>query len=338
LNFPKDPIDKQYYHLTDHWRVGFDFGSQRTILASQTLLKNSTYRRATPMKKIQIVKRSSAMAASLLFCACLPHAHSQTLVYKDVFAGAAQNLDAAPTTGISGLDGTGSGALPQSAAIESTIDGAGNLDLQTPGADGSGDSGYIRFDTIGATSTLYNWAASPAATAITNAGGMVVSFDWTANDTTGDNWLYFAAGADPADNFGYGFANVIWSANTASGILLANNGTVQTFHSSATPVTSGSFSPTGDVHVVDLIYSFNSWAAGAPVSLTAIVDGSVVISSDTFDWNSAESGANYLNLGTYQETNAVSDFAITTIPEPGTYSIVVLGIGTLLVWRRTRRG
>jgi len=289
------------------------------------------------MNRHLIAKKTCALIAGFTLYACLPSAHA-TVVYEDVFSGTAQNLDTAPTSGISGLNGGISGALPQSAAVESTIDGAGNLDLQTPGGDGSGDSGYIRFDTIGSPGTLYDWAASPAASAITAAGGMTVSFNWTANDDTSGNWLYFAAGADPADNFGYGYSNVIWSANTASGILLANDGNVQTFHSSATPVLTGSFSPTGSSHVVDLIYQFSSWAAGSPVTLTATVDGTTVISGDSFTWNAAESGANYLNLGSYQETNAVSNFEITTlaIPEPGTYAIAALGAGTLLIWRRMR--
>jgi hypothetical protein len=288
------------------------------------------------MSNHRFMKNACALTASLMVFAYLPSAHSQTLIYQDTFAGPAGSLDSETTAGISGVDGGASGALPQSAAIESTVDGAGNLDLQTPGGPNSGDSGYVRFDTIGASSTLYDWAASPGASAITSAGGMEVSFDWTANDTTSDNWIYFATGADPADSFGYGYANVIWSGNTASGILLANDGNVQTFHSSNSVVDSGAFTPTTDIHVVDLIYSFNSWAAGSPVSLTAIVDGNTVVSGDTFAWNASENGANYFNLGTYQETNAISDFEIMTIPEPGTYAMACVGIGTLLYWRRLR--
>jgi hypothetical protein len=296
----------------------------------------------SPLSPTHISKHACILAAGLFIAAGVGSAGAQTLVYQDTFPGTSQNLDSAPTTGIIGLDGSSGGALPQSAAVESTIDGSGDLNLATPGGNSTGDTGYIRFDTVGSSSTLYNWATSPAASAIIAAGGMTVSFDWTANNTTSNDWLYFATGADPSDSFGYGYANVIWSSKTASGIILENNGEVQTFHSSSTAVLSGSFTPTGDSHVVTLTYDFTSWAAGAPVTLTATVDGNTLISNDSFVWNAAESGSNFFNLGTYQETNKVSNFQINTntaaVPEPATSAVVCLGIAGLFAWRRVRAG
>jgi hypothetical protein len=282
-----------------------------------------------------MLKTACATGAGLIIAGGLS-ASAQTVVWSDNFPGSAGNLDTASTSGITGVDGGTGGALPQSAAVESTINGSGQLDLLSPGGSGSGDSGYIRFDTVGSSSSLYNWAASPAASAITAAGGFSVSFNWTPANTTGSDWIYFAAGADPADSFGYGYANVIWSANTASGIILANNGNVQTFHSNSSVASSGSFTPTLD-NALTLNYYFTSWAAGSPVTLTATVNGTTVISGDSFTWNSAESGANYLNLGSYQESNLIGPITISTVPEPGSWAMMAGGSGLLLAIRRLRR-
>jgi hypothetical protein len=287
------------------------------------------------MKTVSLSLIPCAVTACLAL-SCLSSG-AQTLIYSDTFPGAAGNLDSAPTTGISGLDGGSSGALPQSAAVESTISGSSQLVIATPGDDGSGDNGYIRFDTIGSSSTLYNWAASPGASAITSAGGMTVSFLWTPANTTSSDWIYFGAGVDPADSFGYGYSVPIWSGNSASGIILANNGNVATFHGSSSTANSGSFTPSGSTELVSLIYSFNSWAAGAPVSLTAVVNGQTVISGDSFNWNSAEAGANYLNLGSYQEANTISDFQISTVPEPATWTMLASGLALLLAASKPRQ-
>jgi hypothetical protein len=285
--------------------------------------------------QINIANHTCAVIAALLAVNVLP-ASAQTLIYEDTFPGSAQNLDGAPTTGISGLNGGAGGALPQSAAAEQTINGSGQLQLTSPGGYGSGDSGYMRFDTIGSSSTLYNWASSPGASAITAAGGFTVSFGWAPPNTTSDDWIYFAAGADPSDSFGYGYSLQVLSANTASGIILANNGNVQTFNGGASG-PSGTFA-TQAANVVTLTYNFTSWAAGAPVTMSAAVNGNTVISGDSFAWASGDAGANYLDLGTYQTAGGlINNFEIATVPEPSTWTMVMGGMGLLFAHRKLQR-
>jgi hypothetical protein len=62
-----------------------------------------------------------------------------------------------------------------------------------------------------------------------------------------------------------------------------------------------------------------------------------VISGDSFSWNSAEAGANYLNLGSYQEANTISDFQISTVPEPATWTMLASGLGLLLAANKSRQ-
>jgi hypothetical protein len=280
------------------------------------------------MKKLPIV----AAVAGLIVAGGLS-ASAQTLIYSDTFAGSG-NLDSSSQAGISGVDNT---ALPQSAAIEHTVDGSGNLNLLTPGGNGSGDSGYIRFGTIGSPSTIYDWAASPGASAITSAGGMVVSFNWTAQNTTSDNWIFVEAGAKAGSQAsgGYGWSSPIFDGGgNSGGILLANNGGAGAFNNGIQQPNGVGLTPLTVNHTVVLDYAFTSWAVGAPVTVTAIVDGQTAI-TDSFTWQNAY---NYLNIGTYQEPNTISDLTIVTAtPEPTTWAMMAGGFGVLLASRRFRR-
>lgn len=281
------------------------------------------------------IARIACIASSGLIIVSGLSANAQTVIYSDTFAGSAQNLDGAPTTGIGGVNGTGSGAQPQSSAVEQTIDGSGNLQLVTPATSG-GDSGYIRFGTIGSTSTLYDWAASPGAAAIASAGGMIISFNWTAADTTAGNWIFIEAGASLASQTsgGYGYSSPIFNSGNSGGVFIKNNGGVGAFNNGVQQTSGPGFTPTSVNHVVTLDYSFNSFASGTPVSLTAIVDGTTV-QTDSFTW---QNSYNYLNIGTYQENgNLISNLQITTVPEPTTLAMMAGGFGLLFAVRRFRQ-
>lgn len=285
------------------------------------------------MKSSQFNLTACVLASGVLVVG-IPLARSQTVVWSDNFPGSAGNLDSASTSGITGLNGGSGGAQPQSAAIESTISGTGSLNLLTPATSG-GDNGYIRFDTVGATSTLYNWATSPGASAITSSGGMIVSLIWTAPDTTSGNWMYFGVGTTAAGQTGdgYGYHVPIWDAGSSGGIIFQNNGAVQTFHGSSATVNTGSITPGGTTHTISLDYSFTSWSVGSSVSLTATEDGQTVISGDTFTWQNA---ANYFNLGSYQENSVFGAITISTVPEPSSFALLGAA-GLMFVVRNFKR-
>jgi hypothetical protein len=99
------------------------------------------------------------------------------------------------------------------------------------------------------------------------------------------------------------------STATSAGIILANNGQVQAFNAGVVSAT-GTFAPDNLNHTVKLDYQFNSWAAGDPVLVTVFVDGKFVL-ADTFEWLYGP-GAQYFDLGTYQEKNLIDTFKIAT--------------------------
>jgi hypothetical protein len=286
------------------------------------------------MKKHQVALFTSAVVYGVMVASGLS-AQAQTVIYSDSFAGTAQNLDGAPTTGIGGVDGGASGAQPQSAAIEQTINGSGGLQLVTPSTS-DGDSGYVRFGTIGSTSTLYDWAASPGASAITAAGGMTISFNWTAADTTSDNWIFLEVGASLASQTsgGYGYSSPIFDSGNSGGVFIKNAGGAGAFNNGVQQTSGSGFTPASVNHLVTVEFDFNSFAAGSAVSMTAVVDGTTV-QTDSFTW---QNNYNYINLGTYQENgNVISNFQIATVPEPTTLTLAAGGLGLMVAVRRFRR-
>jgi hypothetical protein len=246
------------------------------------------------------------VTAGLIAIGALP-AIGQTVIFSDNYNTANGSLDTASLSGrTNGVDC--GGVLPQSTTIEQGISGD-KLELYPGGGDGTGDSGAMRFDTLSNHSTLWDWSSGTGGSDITTAGGMTVSFNWTAGNTTSSDWIFLATGADPADVYGLNYKLLALSAATSSGIILQNNGTVQAYNQ-GTLSASGSFTPTTTNHVVKLDYEFKSWAAGSPVTVKVMVDGTFVL-SDSFTWKYG-AGAQYLDLGTYQETNFVDNFNVST--------------------------
>jgi hypothetical protein len=234
-------------------------------------------------------------------------ASAQTVIFSDNYNVANGNLDTASLAGrTNGVDA--SGVLPQSDTIEQSILGD-KLKLVSPGGDGTGDSGCMRFDSISNHSTLWDWSSGAGGAAITTAGGMTVSFNWSANNTTSSDWIFLAAGADSADVYGYAWKLLATSSATSVGLIIANNGSVQAYNAGVLGA-SGSFTPASTNHTVKLDYQFNSWAVGAPVVVSVFVDGQFVL-TDEFTWIHG-AGSQYLDLGTYQESNLIDNFNVST--------------------------
>jgi len=244
--------------------------------------------------------------AAGLVAGCLS-ASATTVIFSDNYNVANGNLDTASLSGrTNGVDA--SGVLPQSTSVEQQISGD-QLELLPGGGDASGDSSCMRFDTITNHSKLWDWSSGTGGSDITGAGGMTVSFNWTARNTTSSDWIFFTAGSDSNDIYGVNYALLVTSTNTSSGILIANDGVVQAYNAGVL-YASGSFTPASTNHTVKFDYEFTSWAAGSPVTVTVMVDGNFVV-SDSFTWTH-NTGAQYLNLGTYQATNFVDNFSVTT--------------------------
>lgn len=247
----------------------------------------------------------------------------------------------APAQGINGVDND---ALPQNDYANQTIDGLGDLVLN------SGTSGYgngyaqgVMFATAAAPTTMYNWAASAGASAITASGGMTVSFQWipSASSTHSDDWIYFNVGENPSSGIdGTWWNDRIFSSTTSDGILFAANGKVQDLVGGGGGQVNG-FAVTGSYNIV-LTYDFTSWAAGSPVTMSASVNGTPAL-ADSFTWNAANGGANYFGLGAYQTQTGsdIENFEIQTlatqVPEPSTLAMLIGGFG-MLISRKLRRG
>jgi len=261
-------------------------------------------------------------------------AQAQTVIYDDNFTTANGNLDSASLSRLSGVDGqVGSGfPSPQSGGSQQLI--SGNQLSLTLG--GGATTSEMRFGiqgvtATGASPTLFDWSSGAGGSAITSAGGMNISFNWTAPNTTSDNWIFFAAGTE--GDVSYSNLRVVNSSTTA-GILFKDNGQSQTFNA-GTLVGSGSYTPTSVNHVVDLTYDFTSWANGSPVTMTATVDGNVV-GTDSFTWRNSSTGE-FLDVGTYSDPTTLGNFEITTVPEPSSWVMLAGGLGTLVAVRRFRR-
>lgn len=294
------------------------------------------------MNRNNITKSACAIAAGLLVAAGLSTASAQTVIWADSFAGSASTgIDTVDTNDPGDITGVDSGAYPHAVNQEQTIDGAGNLDFPTP--NDAQFTNMIDFSTSSANATThYDFSAGTGGADILAAGGFTVSFTWTPNDTTNGSWLFFAANTeDNGYNYYYDYGNPLFpngAGGAADGILFKNTGQSQTLQEGSN-AASGSFTPNVDLSdTVSLTYSFSSWSAGSPVSLVADVNG-VQDLTDSFDWNANAPGI-YLDLGTYGESNKVSNLEITTnaaaVPEPGTYGMAFLGLGALFVWHRAR--
>jgi len=257
---------------------------------------------------------------------------AQTVIYSDNFNVAnTANFDTASLSGrLSGLNA--SAVVPQSGGYEEAISGNQMLIYGLDGgATGSGLSTEMRFGNASTPSSLFDWSSGAGGAAITAAGGMTVSFNWTAPDTTSGAWLSFCMGTLGDVT---GTPTRVNNSSTDNGILFRNNGQTAIFNNGSAAGTALSITPASVNHVIAITYDFTSWATGAPVTMSATEDGTLV-GTDSFTWSHG-AGSQYLDLQSRDQTAVVDNFTITTVPEPTTLAIVSIGLGLLVVTRRFR--
>ena len=300
-------IRKNFIHSPLLCEVYQPFGCALNKIASGYFIKITAYNiGANNMKKIPIPYLRWLGAAGFLFAGSL-FVSGATVIFSDNYNVPNGKLDTASLFGrTNGVDC--GGVLPQSDDIEQYISGD-ELKLIPLGGDGTGDSGAMRFDTIGKSTTLWDWSSGTGGSDITSAGGMSITFNWTSPNTTSSDWIFMAVGSDPADVYGTDWKLLALSSATSSGVILENDGTAQAYTAGALRA-SGSFPVTGASHTVKLDYEFSSWAAGSPVDVSVYVDGHFVL-SQSFTWLYS-AGKQYMSLGTYQETNLVDNFNVST--------------------------
>ena len=260
-------------------------------------------------------------------------ASAQTVLYNDPLSANGALGNATELAAITGVDGVGaSSATPQSGGSGQVITG-GQLNFTLGGGASTSEMrfGITGVGATGAAPTLFDWSAGAGGADILAAGGFTVSFDWTAGDTTSGNWIFLTLGN--GGDISYSNLRVL-NSTTENGILFKNSGVEQIFNSGS-GAGGGSYTPAGTSHVVDVTYNLSSWAAGSAVAMSATVDGNAA-GSTTFNLNGTS--GQFLDVGTYgNANNNISNFNVSTVPEPGTFTLLGGGFALLAGLRRLRR-
>jgi len=233
---------------------------------------------------------------------------AETLIFSDNFHVADGDLDSASMANrTSGMNASAIQWL--STPVPQTIV-SNRLQLMCKGEEGTGASGGVRFVAAGDPATQWDWSSGAAGDAIIKAGGMSVSFQWTAPENMATRWMYLAMGCDPVSiNYGTGWKLLAISSTTSSGILFENNGTLQAW-STGVMTASNNFDASSLDHFIKIDYQFDSWAAKSPVTANLFVDGKFML-TQTFVWKYGP-GSQFMSIGTYQQSSLVGDFKVST--------------------------
>jgi PKD repeat protein len=228
--------------------------------------------------------------------------HAQTVIWSD-------NFNIPDTSSLDGSTQTGrhtgllaNNVVGRSGGIQLTIT-SDELNLFKTG---SGNDGRMRFADSANTGGRWDWASGIGGSTITNGGGMRIDFDWTAADNTSGDWVSYSVGITPNSDVNLR----ILDSGTASGILFKNNGSAQVFHN-GTGGASANFGVSSLTRHVTLLYAFTSFADGSPVTLTAYVNGTNVM-SQSFTWN-ANSGVQNMEISSYANGTRIGNFTVSSV-------------------------
>ena len=288
-----------------------------------------THLHTCPSVNARVWKPIAVALATLLATISLESHAASTLLFGDNFnAPDTANFDASDQTGRrSGLHATD--IQLRSSMVQHGISG-NQLNFLTTGT----GPGRIRFQSAAAlpSNVWWNFATGAGATQTLADGGLLVEFDWTPADNTSDNWVSFNIGFpdQPAGEPGFRVNH----PETDFGILFRNNGGTQYFDNGAATTGSNFDASTVAPRHVALSYSFNSFADGTNVLVSAAVNGQAVLTAQPFLWEN-NGGALFMELGNLASGTRIDNLSITTIPEPSA-GILSLAAGIALTLRRSR--
>ena len=219
------------------------------------------------------------------------------------------NFNAPDTANFDGSDQTGrrTGLLADSVQLRSSMIQHGITDNQLSML--VAGEARIRFHDANNLNNWWNWASGAAGTAITSEGGLRVEFDWTPADNTSDNWISFNIGFP---NSGGEPGMRITDPGTDFGILFRNNGGTQFFDNGVAETGDTFDVATVATRHVTLDYAFGSFADGAPVSVTAAVDGVPVLTNRVFNW-AGNNGTLAMELGNLAAGTLIDNISISTL-------------------------
>ncbi len=175
--------------------------------------------------------------------------------------------------------------------------------------------GRIRFHDAASPSKWYDFATGPGRDVILSGGGLSIEFDWMPVNNTSDSWVEVSVGIGTPAQLGSEPDYRVTHASTDFGMLFRHNGGTQYFDNGVA-VTGGSFPATLALRHVKLNYAFSSFADGAPVEVTAVVDGVPVLNEKQFTWN-GNNGSLYIELGSYTNNTLIDNLSLKALGSAG---------------------
>jgi len=257
------------------------------------------------------MKIKSFTLAALAACTIIVGANAATVLYSENFNG----------------EGTAVGVYDDGTTPEINFGSIGIL--QSTGASQGGNAGDAAWSLsnsgIGQNGLRfgngYNWATGLNAATILLAGGFSVAFDYTvAGDA--ENWMAVRVGSGGENSF-------VNAADVTFGALARGDGRMQTFENAA--ADSFGTATVGATRSARFNYEFTSWAAGATVTFTGIIDGNTV-ATDIFTWDATDDMK--IVFAGYADGTLVDNIVVSAIPEPS--SALLGGLGLLALLRRRR--